>query len=91
MHEKDELDQDLSGRVRLELLFEPMDRFLLPLIRGLRLNSALSRKSSTESTLDGPRVLPRKRDGGASEEREGARDGGICEGEVSGVVVQSHN
>lgn len=60
--------------------FEPMDRFLLPLIRELRLNSALHRKSNTESTLDGSHVLAHKRDGSEREGREGERDGGICEG-----------
>lgn len=53
-----------------------MDRFLLPLIRKLRWNSALHRKSNTESTLDGPHVLAHKRDGSESKEWEGERDGG---------------
>lgn len=57
-----------------------MDRFLLPLIRELRLNSVLHRKSNTESTLDGSHVLAHKRDGSEREGREGERDGGICEG-----------
>lgn len=44
------------------------------------MNSALRRKSNTESTLDGFHALAHKRDGRESQEHEGEQDGGICKG-----------